>query len=102
MFSTKFEGLNSILIGLVNDLSWKFGSFDNQLQNNLFAILNSKGITESAVDLLATNINRGRDHGLPPYVNYVHNCFNKSIHEFQDLKFLMNAASIKALQSVYE
>ena len=97
--STTNQGLNSILSGFVNDQSWKFGSFDNQLQNNLF--FNAQGINQKIVDLLATNINRGRDHGLQSYVNYVKKCSNIIINSFQDLQVLMNQNAINSLQAVY-
>jgi len=61
-YDKKNQGLNSIALGLVNDYAWKFGSFGNQLQNNLFQQFYANGST-SSYDLLALNINRGRDHG---------------------------------------
>ena len=101
-FSQNYGGLNSILLGYVGDLAWKFGSFGFDLQNLLFSISASNGQIKSAVDLLATNINRGRDHGLQPYIYYVKKCLNISINSFTDLRVLMNGPSITALQKVYE
>jgi hypothetical protein len=100
--STNFQGLNSIFVGLIDDLAWKFGSFGFELQNTLFQIANKDGSSQIAVDLLATNINRGRDHGLKPYIYYVKSCLNITIRSFADLRVLMNGFSITALQAVYE
>lgn len=94
--------MNSIFLGLVNDIAWKFGSFGTSLQNNLFKSTDSNGNTY-AVDLLATNINRGRDHGLQPYVKYVKSCFNITINTFDDLSpILMNGFNRDQLRSIYE
>ena len=34
-YSSTYNGLNSIFVGLLNMNSWLFGTFGNQLQNNL-------------------------------------------------------------------
>ncbi|CAF0930096.1 unnamed protein product [Brachionus calyciflorus] len=99
-YDSKAEGIQSILSGTINDRCWKFGSFGFELQNRLF------GKTEnnifSAVDLLATNIQRGRDHGLQPYVKYVKHCHGIDVTTFDDLKTLILSPNIASLQSVYE
>ena len=55
-----------------------------------------------AVDLLSLNINRGRDHGFQPYVNYVKRCQNKIVTTFDDLRAIMSDKNVKALQNVYK
>ena len=89
-------------MGNLNDLAWKFGTFGNTLQNNLFRTAYSNGSTV-ATDLFAVNINRGRDHGLQPYVKYVKKCFNLEINSFSDLSAnLMEKSNVKILESLYE
>lgn len=46
------------------------------------------------VDLSALNIQRGRDHGLAPYIHYVHYCGNKHIKSFRDLSKLISVILI--------
>ena len=100
-YNSNTEGLNGILLGILNDPAWRFGTYGTGLQNNLFQTTFPNGTTY-AIDLLAFNINRGRDHGLQPYINYVKQCFNITINTFADLvpKF-MNQQSIQQLQAVY-
>jgi len=101
-YNTKTEGLNSIFLGLINNAAWKFGSFGTALQSNLFKSVDSKGNSYS-VDLLAMNINRGRDHGLQPYVKYIKQCFNITINTFDDLApQFMNAFNVNELKLLYE
>ena len=52
---------------MVNDIAWKFGTYGFDLQNNLFQKFFANGTTKSA-DLLALNVNRGRDHGTLIYL----------------------------------
>jgi len=63
IYSKNTQGLNSIFLALLNDLAWKFRSFGSQLQNSLFQQTYPNG-TSNSIDLLAYNINRGRDHGI--------------------------------------
>ena len=71
------------------------------LQNNLFQTTYANGTTY-AIDLLAFNINRGRDHGLQPYINYIKQCFNVTIKTFADLSpRFMNSFNAQQLASLY-
>uniref|UniRef100_A0A8C3TFJ7 Peroxidasin like n=1 Tax=Chelydra serpentina TaxID=8475 RepID=A0A8C3TFJ7_CHESE len=51
-----------------------------ELTERLFSMAHSV-----ALDLAATNIQRGRDHGIPPYVDYRVFCNLTSIEKFEDL-----------------
>lgn len=94
-------GLDSIFLGLLNDPAAKFDSqLSNTLQNHLFEVKNSDGSTE-AVDLLATNINRGRDHGLPSYNTVRERCGMTKASDFGDLVDVMTKTNVDRLRSVY-
>jgi hypothetical protein len=90
-------------LGLTVDLAWKFGTYGFELQSNIFQNGQPKHSPNfRAVDLLATNIQRGRDNGLKPYIHYVKMCHNIVVNTWNDLWSLMNGQNIQALQSVYE
>jgi hypothetical protein len=95
-------GLETILSGLINDRSaFTDLSIADTLQNHLFEKVEADG-TITAIDLAATNINRGRDHGIPSYVKFREHCGLKTATTFQDLSNEMSDDSIAKLASVYE
>ena len=63
-------GTDPITRGLVTDNALKYDAFLNSvLTTQLFA-----GKNRAGMDLAALNIQRGRDHGLPPYLTWVSFC----------------------------
>ncbi len=98
-YNSQFEGLNSIFLGTLNDASWNFGSFGNQLQNNLFQKTYPNG-TVDAQDLFALNINRGRDHGLPTYVQFLKQKMGITVTSFDKLS-LIKRSKIDLLKQLY-
>ena len=100
--STGKFGLETIFSGLINDRSALSDlSIADTLQNHLFEKVEADG-TISAIDLAATNINRGRDHGIPSYVKFREYCGLKTATSFQDLTDEMSNETIAQLASVYE
>ena len=88
-------------MALLSDLAWKFGTYGNQIQNNLFQTNYTNG-TVVAQDLFAINLQRGRDHGLPTYVQMLKATQNLTITNFTQLwPTLMNQCNGQQLQSVY-
>lgn len=56
----KDGGIESIFVGLMNDVSSKYDlSLVDTLQNHLFEVVDDDGVVV-AIDLAATNIQRGR------------------------------------------
>lgn len=59
-------------------------------------------------DLISIDLNRGRDHGLPPYVEILQYFFNPigwlkgSVNDFDDLKLFINAENRNRLKQNYE
>jgi len=82
--------------------AWQFGLFNYHLQN----IFKEKTINGKTTykDLLAINIQRGRDHGFPAYTKYLEYFFNFKISNFtelnntkilpNELKTLLNGSSL--------
>lgn len=88
-------------MGLLNEGSSKFDSnVADTLQHHLFEVKNSDGTTE-AVDLFATNVNRGRDHGVPSYNFIRERCGLAKANDFTDLADVMSAGDIEKLKAVY-
>ncbi|XP_064108044.1 chorion peroxidase-like [Macrobrachium nipponense] len=54
------------------------------------------------LDLLALNIQRGRDHGLPGYTKWLAKCGYRNFNKFEDLSRVMSNNTIAALKSVYK
>jgi len=52
-------------------------------------------------DLAATNIWRGRDHGIPGYVHYLEYCFNHKVNGWEDLSLYIPPSSLSRLRSIY-
>ena len=52
-------------------------------------------------DLTAINLQRGRDHGLPPYVEFLKAC-GKQIRTFAKLSQVMSHAALRRLRKVYD
>ena len=90
------------MVGLVGDASSKADlAIADTLQNHLFEKVEADG-SITAIDLAASNINRGRDHGLQPYVKYRELCGLKPVKTFQDLIGEMTQDVIDKLASAYE
>lgn len=53
-------------------------------------------------DLAATNIWRGRDHGIPGYVHYVEYCFNYKVRGWKDLSIFIPPTTLNQLRKLYK
>ena len=99
--STQAQGEESIFTGLLNDPAAKYDSnLVDTLQNHLFEFTDSQGVLQ-AFDLLALNINRGRDHGIATYAQVRTACGLKQATSFQDLLDVMPQSNIDMLKTVY-
>uniref|UniRef100_A0A182YJL5 Uncharacterized protein n=1 Tax=Anopheles stephensi TaxID=30069 RepID=A0A182YJL5_ANOST len=90
--------LHRLLRGMVNQRALKRDEFITaELTNHLFQ-------TKSfpfGLDLAAINIQRGRDHGLPAYVNWRGPCGLSNIKDWSDLERVMGPASTNRLRKAY-
>lgn len=91
-------GVDPILRGLFHSkLKKPDGSLNKELTEKLF-----KFAHKVALDLLALNIQRGRDHGLPPYIKYREKFGLSPIKNFHDLsRIIQDPSMITMLKEVY-
>ena len=78
------EGIEPILFGMVTNSSEKI---DNEFVVDLVEKLFVKPNTTSFDNLIARNIQRGRDHGLPGYIQYKGFCEGKNLTGTNDDRF---------------
>ena len=73
-------------------------TFSSAVHEKLFASGRPSGL-----DLVALNINRGRDHGLPGYVTVLENCLERSITgDWEVMGEFFEPDVLQALQGVYQ
>ena len=92
------NGLDSILVGLLNDASYQVDlGIISELQNK-FPLFGNNNV--SFRDLASLNIQRGRDHGIPSYLKYREFCGLPPVSDFEEL-YMFNYNSIISLRSIY-
>jgi peroxidase len=90
--------LGKLVRGLVSEAPRALdSSFVDQLRNHLFETRPGRG----GLDLVAINIQRGRDHGLPGYIRYLDICSGKKISDWADLNPILGVESVKRLKTIY-
>jgi len=73
-------------------------SFVEDLRNHLFESSPGRG----GLDLVAVNIQRGRDHGLPGYNKYREICTGRKAKDWSDLRKSIEPRHIEQLRRVYK
>ena len=90
--------LDRFLVGLATQPRQKFDNiFSEEVTNHLFQAKNSS----FGLDLVALNIQRGRDHGLPGYNAYREVCGLGRVDSFAALQDLIPAKLVARLQLIY-
>ncbi|CAK9833301.1 pxdn [Anthophora retusa] len=91
--------LDEMLRGLVATPMENLDQFiTGEVTNHLFEI---RGIPYSGIDLIALNIHRARDHGIPSYNNYRALCNLKRATTFEDLSREMAPEVIARMKRIY-
>lgn len=92
------NGIESTIFGLVKNSSKEVDDkFSFTVARRLFVGFGQTG----HLDLTALNIQRGRDHGLPPYNEYRKICNMRPIDNWENLKEIMMPGAAERLQKIY-
>ncbi|XP_046967176.1 peroxidase-like [Vanessa cardui] len=87
------KGLENLLRGMVNQKSQGLDlNYDDDLRHSWLG----------GLDVMAVDIQRGRDHGLPAYAHYRALCGLPLPTTFDDLKDVMPAQTVDSLARLYE
>jgi len=90
-----FDGL---LRGLIDEKAKAADSdFVDEIRNHLF----EKSDKSGGLDLVALNIQRGRDHGLPGYNKYREICLGSKATQWSDFRKTMSPVHVEHLQRMY-
>jgi len=91
--------LDSLVRGMSVQPSASFdNSFVADLRNNLFESAPGRG----GLDLVAINVQRGRDHGLPGYNKYREICLGQKAADWADFTNTIAAEKVAVLKVIYK
>jgi len=91
--------LDGLIRGLTDEQTKASDSnFVEDLRNHLFEVEPNSG----GLDLIALNIQRGRDHGLPGYNSYREICMKSKAASWSDLRKSMLPKDIENLKKIYK
>merc|ERR1719342_30924 len=92
-------GLDKFLVGLATQPRQKFDNiFTEEVTNHLFQAKNAS----FGLDLVALNVQRGRDHGLPGYNAFRELCGLQRVKSFEYLKDLIPEKIVERLKLIYD
>ncbi|OAD55747.1 Chorion peroxidase [Eufriesea mexicana] len=90
--------VDRLLLGLINQRAQRRDEhITEELTNHLFQTPNFP----FGMDLASINIQRGRDHGIPPYVQWREPCALSRIRDFDDLDKVMPPSTARRFRLVY-
>ncbi|XP_054007680.1 uncharacterized protein LOC128891843 [Hylaeus anthracinus] len=90
--------VDRLLLGLINQPSQKRDEhITEELTNHLFQTPRFP----FGMDLASINIQRGRDHGIPPYVQWRVPCGLSPVTSFEDLERVMTPSTARKFKLVY-
>jgi peroxidase len=90
--------VDRILLGLINQPSQKRDEFiSEELTNHLFQ---TPGFP-FGMDLASLNIQRARDHGIPPFVEWRLPCMLSPVKNWKDLERIMAPETVRKFKDLY-
>lgn len=93
------DAFPEMLNGLTGAAMTKFDRFfTTEVTHHLFRRFNAS----FGLDLVAVNIQRGRDHGIPPYNAWRKLCGLPVIHSFEELNNIMDPDAAAKIASLYD
>ncbi|KAK7084497.1 hypothetical protein SK128_008778 [Halocaridina rubra] len=93
----KKNGISDLTRGSVTQAAGNIDAyFTDQITNYLF-----KGDGKFGLDLVALNVQRGRDHGIPGYNTWRELCELPKASSFSDLAGEIEAETLQSLQNIY-
>lgn len=95
---TKPQKLEQILRGMTSQPSQ---SMDLHLVDDVTQLFFRSINSDTGLDVLSMDIQRGRDHGLPPYYSFKVMCNQKPVTDFNDFDDVMSESSIQKLRKLY-
>ncbi|XP_047517441.1 uncharacterized protein LOC125057685 [Pieris napi] len=91
--------VDRLMLGMMNQPIQKRDEFiTEELTNHLFQTSHF----DFGMDLAAINIQRGRDHGVPPYTSWREPCGLSSVENFDDLSRIMPARVVRKMKALYK
>ncbi|KAH7950317.1 hypothetical protein HPB49_022384 [Dermacentor silvarum] len=90
--------VDRLVLGLVNQAA---PGMDEQLSPEVTNRLFQPQGQDFGLDLMALNVQRGRDHGLPPYTAWRRHCGLQRVRGFQDLEQFTGPTAAQALGKLY-
>ena len=97
--SSLLELMDKMVRGMVGQ---KGEDWDNVFSDNVLNHLFEVNPLEGGMDLVALNIQRGRDHGLPGYTAYLERLGRRKPKNFDDLRSHIDDFSVRKLEKVYK
>lgn len=99
--SVENNGLDSLLCGSLYDYGFAYdGNYAHQIHHRLFEANNNYGQMRRT-DLIAINICRGREHGIPSYNAFREHFGLTKAQYFEDLGDTINFDGIRLLKKIY-
>lgn len=91
--------VDRLLLGFSNQASQRRDEFvADELTNHLFQTPHMP----FGMDLAAINVQRGRDHGIPPYTSWREPCGLTPVKNWQDLEAIMSVDTVHRFRSIYQ